>query len=50
MTKDEYYAGEFTGAQLNCQADIADNRRAVEEFFFEHHMDEQQSDVSAVGT
>ena len=43
MTEDEYYAGEYTDAELNCQADIPDYRRAVEEFFFEHqyHMNEQ---------
>ena len=41
MTEDEYCAGEFTDAELNCQADITDNPRAVEELFFEHHMDQQ---------
>ena len=43
MTEDEYCAGEFADAELNCQADITDYRRAVEEFFLEHqyHMDEQ---------
>jgi hypothetical protein len=35
MTEDGYYAGEFTDAELNCRADIADYQRAVEEFFFE---------------
>jgi hypothetical protein len=41
-TEDEYYAGKFTDAELNCQADIADYRKAVEEFFLEHQyqMDE----------
>ena len=33
MTEDGYYAGEFTDAELNCRADIADYRRAVQEFF-----------------
>ena len=43
MTQDEDYVGEFTDAELNCQIDIADYRRAVEQFFLEHqdHMDEQ---------
>jgi hypothetical protein len=43
MIEDQYYADQFTDAELNCQADIADYRRAVEEFFLEHHyhMDEQ---------
>jgi hypothetical protein len=43
MTEAEYCAGEFTDAEVNCQADIADCRRAVEEFFLEHQhqMDEQ---------
>ena len=41
MTEDEYCAGEFTDAEPNCQAHVADNRRAVEEFFFEHNMDQQ---------
>jgi hypothetical protein len=36
MTEDEYYAGKFTDVEPDCQADIADYRRAVEEFFFEH--------------
>lgn len=42
MTEGGYYAGEFTDAELNCRADIADYQRAVEEFFLEHrdHMDE----------
>jgi hypothetical protein len=43
MTEDGYYAGESTDAELNCQADIADYRRAVERFFLEHQdlVDEQ---------
>ena len=48
MTEDnrkrlKYYAGEFTDAELNCQADLADYQRAVEEFFLEHqyYMDKQ---------
>jgi hypothetical protein len=42
-TEDEYYAGEFTDAELNCQADIADYKRALEKFFLEYgnQMDEQ---------
>ena len=36
MTEDGYYAGEFTDAELNCQADIADYRRAVEKVFLEY--------------
>jgi len=50
-TEDEYYAGEFTDAELNCQANIPDYRRAVEELFFEHQdqLDEQTSGgISAV--
>ena len=46
MTEDEYYAGEFTECQLNRQADIADYRRAVEEFFLEHQ--DHTHGVSAV--
>jgi len=34
MTEDEYYAGEFTDGELNCQADLADYRKAVEEFYW----------------
>jgi hypothetical protein len=36
MTEEEYYAGEFTDGELNCQADLADYRRAVEEFYLEN--------------
>jgi hypothetical protein len=36
MIETEYYAGEFTDAELNCQADIAGYPRAIEEFFLEH--------------
>jgi hypothetical protein len=44
MTENEYYTVDFTDTELNCQAYIADYRRAVEEFFFEHehHMDQQK--------
>ena len=51
MTEDGYYAGEFTDAELNCQADITDYWRAVEGFFFEYQdqMDEQtRTGVSGV--
>ena len=43
MTEDEYYAGEFTDGELQCQADLADYRRAVEEFYLEYRdqMDEE---------
>jgi hypothetical protein len=43
MTEDEYYAGEFTDGELNCQADLADYRRAVEEIYLEYRgqMDEE---------
>jgi hypothetical protein len=43
MTEDEYYAGEFTDGGLNCQADLGDYRKAVEEFYLEHRdqMDEE---------
>ena len=46
MTEDEYHTGEFTECQLNRQADIADYRRAVEEFFLEHQ--DHTHGVSAV--
>ena len=32
MTEDEYYTGEFTDGELDCQADLADYRKSVEEF------------------
>ena len=43
MTEEEYYAGEFTDGELNCQADLADYRRAVEEFYVQYRdqMDEE---------
>jgi hypothetical protein len=43
MTEDEYYAGEFSDGELQCQADLADYRRAVEEFYLEYRdqMDEE---------
>jgi hypothetical protein len=43
MTEDEYYAGEFTDGELQCQADLADYRRAVEEFYVQYRdqMDEE---------
>lgn len=43
MTEDEYYAGEFTDGELNCQADLAEYRRAAEEFYLEYRdqMDEE---------
>jgi hypothetical protein len=43
MTEDEYYAGEFTDDELNCQADLANYRKAVEEFYLEYRdqMDEK---------
>jgi hypothetical protein len=43
MTEDEYYAGEFTDCELNCQADLADYRKAVEEFYlgYRDQMDEE---------
>jgi hypothetical protein len=43
MTEEEYYGGEFTDGELNCQADLADYRRAVEEFYLQYRdqMDEQ---------
>ena len=43
MTENEYYAGEFTDGELNCQADLEDYRRGVEEFYLEYlnQMDEQ---------
>ena len=43
MTEDEYYAGEFTDGELNCQADLADYRKAVEEFYLQYwdQMDEE---------
>jgi hypothetical protein len=36
MTEDEYYAGEFTDGELNCQANLADYRKSVEEFYLEY--------------
>jgi hypothetical protein len=49
-TEDEYYAGEFTDAELNCEADIADYQRAVEEFFLEYRnqIDEQNRAASLI--
>jgi len=43
MNENDYYGCEFTDAELNCHADTADYRRAVEEFFLEHQyqMDER---------
>lgn len=43
MNEDEITRGEFADAELNCQADVADHRRAVEKFFLEYRnqMDEQ---------
>lgn len=43
MTEDEYYAAKFTDGELNCQADLADYRRAVEEFYLQYRdqMDEE---------
>jgi hypothetical protein len=36
MTENEYYAGEFTDGELNCQADLADYRKSVEEFYLQY--------------
>jgi hypothetical protein len=43
MSEDDYYAGEFTDGGLNCQADLADYRRAFEEFYLQYRdqMDEE---------
>ena len=43
MTEDELYAGEFTDGELSCQADLADYRKSVEEFYLEYRdqMDEE---------
>jgi hypothetical protein len=43
VTEDEYYAAKFTDGELNCQADLADYRRAVEEFYLQYRdqMDEE---------
>jgi hypothetical protein len=36
MTEDHYDPGEFTDGELNCQADLADYRGAVEEIYLEY--------------
>ena len=43
MTEEEYYTGEFKDGELNCQADPANYRKAVEEFYLEYRdqMDEK---------
>jgi hypothetical protein len=33
MTEEKYYAGEFTDGELNCQADLADYRKAAAELY-----------------
>jgi hypothetical protein len=35
MTEDEYYDGEFTDGFLNAEADIAEYRRMVQEYFLQ---------------
>ena len=49
MTEEEYYAGEFTDGELSCQADLADYRRAVEEFYLEYRDHRDQMDEETRG-